>query len=87
MSNLDFVQSLKDYVEKTTKEFMDHYGLVDRFPVIQQKANNALMDKSVSEHFNEFTNGAVDAVAAETGQSKDEVMEAFSKYYYSGKFD
>ena len=87
MSNLDFIQPSKDYVEKTTKEFLEHYGLADKFAVIEKKADEALFNKSVSEHFNEFTNGAVDAVAAETGQSKDEVMEAFSKYYYSGKFD
>lgn len=87
MSNFDFIQPLKDYVEKTTKEFLGHYALADKFPEIQQKANDALKNKSVSEHFNEFTNGAVETVVSETGQSKDEVMEAFSKYYYSGKFD
>ena len=87
MSNLDFIQSLKDYVEKTTKEFLDHYGLADRFLVIQQKANNALMNKSVCEHFNEFTNGAVEEVVSKTGQSKEQVMEAFAKYYYSGRFE
>ena len=69
MSNLDFIQPLKDYVEKTTKEFLEHYGLADKFTVIEKKADEALFNKSVSEHFNEFTNGAVDAVAAETGKT------------------
>lgn len=87
MSNLDFIQPLKDYVEKTTMEFLDHYGLVDKFPDIQQKADKALIESGVSAHFNAYTNGAVDMVVMEKGESKDEVMNAFCKYYYSGKLD
>lgn len=87
MSNLDFIQSLKDYVEKTTKEFLDYYGLADKFPDIQQKADEALKDSGVNAHFDVYTNGVVDVVASESGKSKDEVMDTFSKYYYSGKFD
>ena len=87
MSNFDFIQSLKDSVEKTTKEFLDHYGLADKFPAIQKKADEALIRIGVNAHFDEYTNGTVEAVASGTGQTKEKVMEAYRKYYYSGKFD
>lgn len=66
---------------------MDHYGLADRFPAIQKKANEALICIGVNAHFDEYTNGAVEAVASGTGQTKEKVMESYSKYYYSGKLD
>lgn len=87
MSKLDFIQPLKNYVEKTVKEFLDHYELADKFPDIQQNADKALKDSGVSAHFDAYTNGVVDVVVSETGKSKDEAMDAFSKYYYSGKFE
>ena len=87
MSNTEFLQSLKDYVEKTTEEFLNHYGQADKFSDIQEKADEALKNIGVSEHFNAYTNGAIDAVASGTGQSEDEIREAFRKYYYSGKFE
>ena len=87
MSKQDFIQSLKDYVEKTVIEFLDHYGLAGKFPAIQQKADKVLMDFGVNAHFDAYTNGVVDVVVSETGKSKDEVMDAFSKYYYSDKFE
>ena len=87
MSNLDFIQSLKDYVEKTVKEYLNHYELADKFPDIQQKADKALKESGVSAHFDAYTNGVVDVVVSETGKSKDKVMEAFAKYYSSGKFE
>lgn len=87
MSKQDFVQSLKDYVEKTTEEFLDHYGQAGKFPDIQQKANEALKNFGVNGHFDAYTNGAVEAVASGTGRSEDEIRDAFCKYYFSGKFD
>lgn len=87
MSTLDSEQSLKNSVENKTKEFLDHYGQADKFPDIQQKANEALRNIGVSGHFDAYTNGAVEAVASGTGQSEDEVRDAFSKYYFSDKFE
>lgn len=87
MSTLDSEQSLKNSVENKTKEFLDHYGQADKFADLQRKANEALMNFGVSEHFNAYTNGAVEAVASETGKTEDEIRDAFRKYYYSGKFE
>ena len=87
MSNLDFIQSLKGHVERTVKEFLNHYGLAEKFSDIQQKADNSLKESGVSAHFDAYTNGVVEVVVSETGKPKDEVMDAFSKYYYYGKFE
>lgn len=75
----DFVKSLMDFVKNKVKDFLDKNLCGEKFSELEKRAVESMRPDG---YFNELTNGAVEQVADKTGQSQDEVMDEFRKFYF-----